>query len=53
VLRRPRSGPEPGCGTFADQLCSDDGDFARGVDPQPHLAPLKAHDGHADIVTDE
>src|SRR4051812_42191832 len=35
-----------------DQFGADDGDLARGLDPEPDLAAFEADDGHAHIIAD-
>ena len=47
----PRIRSEPRPRTIRHQFGADDRHLARGVDPQPHLPPLKADHGDADVIT--
>ena len=35
-----------------NELGTDHGHLARGLDPEPDLAPFKADDSHTDVVSD-
>jgi hypothetical protein len=48
-----RDCPELWGGPVRNELCPDDGDFARGVDAQADLPSFQAHHGDADVVADE
>src|SRR5437763_12771794 len=50
---RPRFSLVPRPQPLGNELGADHGHLARGLDPQPHLAPFETDDGHANVVSNE
>src|SRR4051812_10526839 len=53
VVVRPRFTPIPRPQPLGNELGADHGHLARGLDPQPDLAPFETDDSHANVVSYE